>query len=642
MKGTLFSADFAIDNSNNPKLLEINTDTAIGDNNIDSRIDFNDFEQVLSGSNITNLTILHKNFQDEFVKKLETFISSSASYITNITKVQVDDCSIYPEAITDASDKFILRLAYDESAVFDSLYAKNELHVFDLFHGNNDIASCVPLYHSSSTFGVIDSLSASFNSTNVPDFVSKKTFSMNVNKGNLTFYKAGLPSTGSDYRVNTLKSDLMEDNLVITNYVDSISGSYARSLRSYNIVYGTDLDLCHLGEYEIDAVLEAPTSLTTSSFSGSAVTYEISNQHRFEFVTNFPKVSKGLAADTLILSASGEGVEAQNIISGANYLYTSYFISGSPDTDDFEVLDLWKIPGSSLPSGSHVTSSVLDSVNVRTNKDWTLRKLTFAGGDSAILGSNVHMASYDATEDTIRFRKTYELDEGDLVYDKDGNSVAIVSHSILIYDNLAESNGYDLDFSSVDTYTLSGSGVVLHNLYGAARWEIYGGPTCFLAGTKIDTPNGDVNIEDLKAGDVIFSYDTKKERKVTKVVSAVDHRHTVGSHKDSCLHLGYTDAGVFDIIINGKSLNLHFTPEHPFLTKEGWKSLHPLTNQEPWLSEQEEVKYLGVGDEILVDGQWSKIEDIKFNITNESTPVYNLTVEGTHTYIANKTVVHNK
>lgn len=642
MKGTLFSADFAIDNSNNPKLLEINTDTAIGDNNIDSRIDFNDFEQVLSGSNITNLTILHKNFQDEFVKKLETFISSSASYITNITKVQVDDCSIYPEAITDASNKFILRLAYDESAVFDSLYAKNELHVFDLFHGNNDIASCVPLYHSSSTFGVIDSLSASFNSTNVPDFVSKKTFNMNVNKGNLTFYKAGLPSTGSDYRVNTLKSDLMEDNLVITNYVDSISGSYARSLRSYNIVYGTDLDLCHLGEYEIEAVLEAPTSLTTSSFSGSAVTYEISNQHRFEFVTNFPKVSKGLAANTLILSASGEGVEAQNAIPGANHLYTSYFISGSPDTDDFEVLDLWKIPGSSLPSGSHVTSSVLDSVNARANKDWTLRKLTFAGGESAILGSNVHMASYDATEDTIRFRKTYELDEGDLVYDKDGNSVAIVSHSILIYDNLAESNGYDLDFSSVDTYTLSGSGVVLHNLNGDYRWDFWGAPTCFLAGTKIDTPNGDVNIEDLKAGDVIFSYDIKKERKVTKVVSAVDHRHTVGSHKDSCLNLGYTHAGVFDIIVNGKSLNLHFTPEHPFLTKEGWKSLYPLTNQEPWFSEQKEVKYLGVGDEILVDGQWAKIEDFKFIVTNESAPVYNLTVEGTHTYIANKTVVHNK
>ena len=639
MKGTLFSADFAIDSSENPKLLEINTDTAIGDNVIDSRIDFNDFEQVLSGSNITNLTIVHKNFQDQFVKKLETFISSSATYITNITKVQVDDCSIYPESITDASDKFILRLAYDEAAVFDSLYAKNELHVFDLFHGNDDIASCVPLYHSSSTFGVIDSLSSSFNSTNVPDFVSKKTFSMNVNKGNLTFYKAGLPSTGSDYRIETLKSDLMEDNLVITNYVDSISGSYARSLRSYNIVYGTDLDVCHLGEYEVDAILEAPTSLTTSSFSGSAVTYELSNKHRFEFVTNFPKVAKGIAADTLILSASGEGVQAQNAISGANHLYTSYFISGSPDSDDFEVLDVWKIPGSTLPSGSHVSSSVLDSVNVRTNKDWTLRKLTFAGGDSAILGSSIHMASYDSTEDTIKFRKTYELDPGDLVYDKDGNSVAIASHSILVYDNLAESNGYDLDFTSVDTYTLSGSGVVIHNAFGAGRW---GSETCFLAGTKIDTPNGEINIEDIQEGDVIFSYDIEKERKVTKVVSAIDHRHTVGDHKDACIAMGYDRAGVFDLIVEGGPLGLRFTPEHPFLTKEGWKAFQPLVNQEPWFSEQTKIKYLEVGDEILVDGKWVKIEGTKFHVETEYTPVFNFTVEGTHTYIANKTVVHNK
>ena len=100
-------------------------------------------------------------------------------------------------------------------------YAKSELKLYDLFNDNNDIASCVPLYHSSSTYGVIDSLSSSFNSANIPDFTTKSTFSMNVNQGNLKFWKLGLPATGSDYRLNIFKSDVLDDDTVITNYLDS-------------------------------------------------------------------------------------------------------------------------------------------------------------------------------------------------------------------------------------------------------------------------------------------------------------------------------------------------------------------------------------------------------------------------------------
>jgi len=637
MKGTLFSADFVIDDSNNPKLLEINTDTAVGDNIISERLSFDPLRDILSGSSITNLTVIHKNFQDFFVKSLETYISSSATFITSFNKVQVDDCSIYPDAVDDAEDKFILRLAYDESAVFDSTYCKSELNLYDLFYGNNDLASVVPLYHSSSTYGVIDSLSSSFNDPNIPDFATKSSFINKVNKGNLKFYKLGLPNTGSDYRINEFKSQVLGDDVVITNYQNSISGSHSRSIRSFNIVYGSDLDISFLGEYEIDSVLEVPTTLTTSSYSGSDVTFILNDKHKYEYVTNFPKISKGLGPATLILSASGEGVRADSLITGS--LFTSYFISGSPDSDDFEVLDIWKIPGDTYPSGSHITSSILDETGDRLNKDLTMHKITWETGDETILGSTVFMASYDETEDLIKFRKTYELDEGDSAYDTSGNQVKIASHSLLIYDNLDEAKGYEADFSSVDTFTLSGSNVVLHNYGGAARWGYY---TCFLAGTVIDTPEGDVNIEDIKVGDTVYSYDRETESKVTGEVSAIDHRHTVGSHKDACLELGYLNAGVFDIIIDGESVGLRFTPEHPFLTKGGWKSLAPLANQEPYATEQKDINILGVGDEILIDGEWKEITDFKFHIIPEDTPVFNFTVPGHNNYIAEKTVVHNK
>ena len=46
-----------------------------------------------------------------------------------------------------------------------------------------------------------------------------------------------------------------------------------------------------------------------------------------------------------------------------------------------------------------------------------------------------------------------------------------------------------------------------------------GGSNCFLSGTKIDTPDGQRNIEDLKAGDKVLSFDKESKRVVLNTVS---------------------------------------------------------------------------------------------------------------------------
>ena len=55
---------------------------------------------------------------------------------------------------------------------------------------------------------------------------------------------------------------------------------------------------------------------------------------------------------------------------------------------------------------------------------------------------------------------------------------------------------------------------------------------------------------------------------------------------------------------------IEFTPEHPFLTKEGWKSLMPDIRQEPYKSESP-ARELEVGDFINVNGEWEEIKEIK-------------------------------
>ena len=66
MKGTLFSADFIEESNGNLRLLEINTDTAIQNNGL-QHLDFSEFHEILSGSELTGITIIHKHWHNNLV-----------------------------------------------------------------------------------------------------------------------------------------------------------------------------------------------------------------------------------------------------------------------------------------------------------------------------------------------------------------------------------------------------------------------------------------------------------------------------------------------------------------------------------------------------------------------------------------------
>ena len=163
-------------------------------------------------------------------------------------------------------------------------------------------------------------------------------------------------------------------------------------------------------------------------------------------------------------------------------------------------------------------------------------------------------------------------------------------------------------------------------------------PTCFIEGTKITLSNDDEkNIEDIVIGDKVVSFVDGKL--VEAEVVGTDHRHTVESHAAACKELG-DEIGVYTLNKSG----LLFTPEHPFLTPEGYKSFVPDTNQEPYKSEQASLT-LKLGDLVKnidnLEG-WEEVNTLTHFVLPKDTRVYNITVKDTHNYIANKYVVHNK
>ena len=134
---------------------------------------------------------------------------------------------------------------------------------------------------------------------------------------------------------------------------------------------------------------------------------------------------------------------------------------------------------------------------------------------------------------------------------------------------------------------------------------------CFVAGTTVLTPAGQVPIEELKLGDVVLSWDESSNEVVSSSVERLFESHS-------------SDVQV--LLLGGHRFEV--TNEHPFYhRKRGWTR----------------VGDLSVGDEVMaMDGAAVKVESI--GSLGRAMPVYTIRVKETHNYFVGErgVLVHNK
>jgi hypothetical protein len=91
-------------------------------------------------------------------------------------------------------------------------------------------------------------------------------------------------------------------------------------------------------------------------------------------------------------------------------------------------------------------------------------------------------------------------------------------------------------------------------------------------------------------------------------------------------------------------LDKFVTAEHPIMTKQGWKAIDQIHAKkfEPQLSKIL-IGDLSIGDEILCqDGSYMTITSIEKYEEQPQQRLYNLLLDGDHTYYVNGLLVHNK
>ena len=630
MKGTFFSADFVTDKDDNLRLIEINTDTGI----LESQkwvFDWTDFISVLSANNITEVEVVYKyDIQKDIISSLSEALTANAPFITSFTEHIVAADSIFPTSPTDSTNKFIIRFAYDESAILDSEYAKGTLNLLKLFADAGDSGSITNFYHSSSYYGSYNTLDTNqFNGSNLPDIVTKTVLEAHQPH---KFYKIGNSDSGSLVRYESFIDRIATSDNILQQYhipQSQITKGTVSSIRSFQIVYGSNLDVCYVAQYEIDSVLDLPTSIT---YDDSRIDNLIESKHYYEYATNTIKnTNHGLLENETILDVDGNEVQVKDVILGNTY--KSYYVAGSPNTDDYDVLRQWYVTGSTLPEGSYLTSSVLVGKFEATTFANDMTEIVFQDGSDIVIGGEARMLVYNQLEDKIQYVRVSELNSNYSVIGQTGlNPISQIN--LNIYDE--EQPIYNMNMEEVDNFILSNGNLltfyITHNL------GISG--SCFKAGTKVRMADGsEKNIEDVQIGDQVMSYnETTNEIEPKEVIDLKQpiHNDLVKYTFDKVL-IKATEPREEDVM-----LTLTCTQDHPiYVNGLNLASYHPgLTIQRYNLGR--DIKALESDDVVnLYDGTTSVLNKLQ-RLPEVDTQTYIITVADNHNFYANNILVHNK
>ena len=135
---------------------------------------------------------------------------------------------------------------------------------------------------------------------------------------------------------------------------------------------------------------------------------------------------------------------------------------------------------------------------------------------------------------------------------------------------------------------------------------------CFVAGTKVKIENGFKNIEEIKAGDKVYSYNLDNNNIELKKVTNIIKSNTIDTY-----------------VVTIDKNKVEMTPKHQvYIIDKGWTRAYDLK----------------VGDKMLgINGEKISINNIEYKRYSTPIDTYNLTVEGNSNYFITdiQVLVHN-
>ena len=225
-------------------------------------------------------------------------------------------------------------------------------------------------------------------------------------------------------------------------------------------------------------------------------------------------------------------------------------------------------------------------------------------GDSQHLSLNIKMNNMnDSTFSKVKYVISRKLNY-ETTYTKVNEYVATNKAEGFNYTFLDETNSYSMDTKyQVVAYTDDN-----RKIDETLVSYVY----CFVKGTKVKTETGFKNIEDIKIGDKVYSYNLNNNSLELKKVLNTIKSNTIDTYK---------------VTIGGKTVEM--SPKHQlYIIDKGWVRAYNLN----------------VNDKLLdVNGKQITISKIEYKKYDSPIDTYNLTIEGNNNYFVTdiQVLVHN-
>lgn len=652
MKALIIGSDLILDENGDAKLIEMNTssgffDSRLSELNLSLLVDLavnNSINEVHFIFN-KDVNVFDHNVQffdnDGNPKSVlmqdtlqELFESAGLTFIKHSVNVN----SITVPFIEDAADKLILRQAYDGTALIDESYCADKKGLQDLIKNET---YAIPTYLNDGDL-TIDTLSELKSKS--PNIVRKYRFPVYDPK-----IFPELHTLDTEEELTTLKSSLTNEYYLqeFVNSTHNLSEGRYSSIRSFDVVYGSNLDILHLGSYTSTATVD--NDIWENEFVENTKILNMKSRVKWisKVTTDILDIDFHADDQSKILKYDGTLVSIDDVQIGD--------VMKSIDFSDFPETERNYLPNLTSTFEEMSDTLVINSANVIQKKSKTLDSLFITvqleDGDSWLdyPTSYTYIEEKDST--VTRFKKVTDFVVGDKVIVINHNDGTLFKKEIIgLTISFEESkNVFQINVEEQDIFLpmldeTNNISLIQHNVGccdwcdGYQTWDTYNcgsycceyscpqcGGGCFIDETKINTPSGVVRIDEIKVGDEVVSYDFENGHNIVGIVGGLFKKE----YNDNLL------------IINGHKTNA--TIGHTFVVKDlngdiKWAAYDPSVDAEYHI-DLEVISLTEKEHQIYLNNEWVLIENIEFEPYSGN--VYNISVDEVKNYFAENVLVHN-
>jgi len=283
MKATIIGTDL-LEKNGEVKILEINTNTTIYNEGA-VLLNYDPLFEVLTNNNITELHFIWTE-QDSFKPLNQSFefknILEEKCLQNNITFLEyvVPVGSVTVPFIEDAPNKFILRQAFDTTALVDETYCADKFGFLKLMEGTTYLPKTYMPSNIPGFDGGMDTLdSVDLTDQNNPNLITKKRGHYDAE----IFPELYIISEETE--IGDLKDNVDQNNdTFVQEFIfsseNSVNGRYS-VVRSIDIIYGPSLDTINLGGYKQSTII--PVSFYANEFVEG--TKKLNKKSRYKYIT---------------------------------------------------------------------------------------------------------------------------------------------------------------------------------------------------------------------------------------------------------------------------------------------------------------------------------------------------------------------